>query len=70
MRLNRLNRQEVKAGDIIRFYPYNKAGYFVTNVITNGNKISFTIQDIETKQTIYCYPSSLCYGAEVIKNEK
>lgn len=64
MTLNRLNKHDVKIGDRLSFRPYAR-DYLITNVITAGNCVSFTLQDMETKQTIYAYPASLCYGAAI-----
>lgn len=77
MKLNRFTKHEVKVGDILRLYPYNEDGkYIVTNVIKGTNRygdagsVSFTIQSMKTKQTIYAYPSSQLYGAEIIPAEE
>ena len=72
MRLNRTNKTEVKEGDVLRFYPYSgKEDYIITTIIPGAyrNSLSFTLRNVKTKQTIYCYPSSKCYGAEIIKME-
>ena len=70
MILNRTNKHLVSVGDKLRFYPYDgKEDYIITNIIQgyNKNTLCFTIQNVNTKQTIYGYPSSHCYGAEIIK---
>ena len=69
MRLNKSNKHKICIGDKLEFYPYNGSEkYIVTNVIKIGNySASFTLQNMKTLQTIYCYPSSACYGALVIK---
>ena len=66
-RLNRTSKHDVSIGDKLLFYPYTKE-YLVLNVIKgNNNSVCLTIQDMKTKQVIYSYPSSQCYGALVIK---
>ena len=64
MKLNSKNRSEIKQGDILRFL-YGDS-YYVLAVLKTGRSISFTMQDTKTKQIIYCFPSSQCYGAEII----
>lgn len=64
MQLNSQNKYAVKEGDILKFA---RDRYLVRTVIEyrNGGR-AFTLHDMDTKQTIYCYPSSKCYGAEII----
>ena len=67
MKLDRNTKRLVKPGDVIRF-KYGDA-YTVLTVITGrNNSVSYTLQDIRTKQVIYCYPSSDCYGADIVSN--
>lgn len=67
MKLNKDNKHTLQIGDILDF---GKDQYIITNLWTSPtrtNAINITLQDIRTKQTIYGYRSSLCYGAEIIK---
>lgn len=67
MKLNKNTKHDVKAGDILRFD--NGDEYTVTNVITAyryANAVSFTIRDSKDGRTIYAYPSSKLYGAEIV----
>lgn len=69
MKLNKDNKHTLKIGDILDF-GYDKEQYIITNLWANSsraNAINITIQNIHTKQTIYGYRSSECYGAEIIK---
>ena len=70
MKLNKDTKWYVKQGDRLRFSETEE--YVVTDVYeyTNRRAVSFTIQDVRTKQTIYCYPSSNLYGAEIIQIEQ
>ena len=65
MKLNKDNKFEVDVGDIIDF---GNDAYEVMTVIHGGrNSLSFTLREMQTMRTIYAYPSSYCYGADVIK---
>ena len=69
MKLNKDNKHTLQIGDILDF-GYSKEQYIITNLWTNptrSNAMNITLQNIHTKQTIYGYRSSLCYGAEIIK---
>lgn len=72
MELNRETKHTVEVGDVLRF---SHDAYVVVRVIKasdrtrSGAAVSFTIQDVESKRTIYAYPSSKLYGAEIIKAE-
>lgn len=61
MKLNKENKYQVKTGDIIKFYDNEQ--YYVLSVLHNGRSVNYTLQDINTKQIIYSFPSSKCYGA-------
>ena len=66
-KLYRGNKRTVKAGDELHFRYGDK--YLIINIIDNGGcGLFYTLQDIKTKQVIYCYPSSHCYGSEIIRN--
>jgi hypothetical protein len=65
MKLTKDTKTAVEVGDVLRFSA--KESYTVVNIICTGNARNFTIQNNETKQTIYAYPASKCYGAEIIK---
>lgn len=68
MKLNRSTKHDVQVGDVLRF-SYD-GDYLVTNVIPSGTSgVCFTLRSTKTGQTIYAYPSSQLYGAEIIKNE-
>ena len=67
MKLNSGNRHDVEIGDILAF-SYGDT-YIITAVLETGRSVSYSLQDIKTKQNIYCLPSSHCYGAEIIKTE-
>ena len=67
MKLNKTTKHDVKVGDVLRFK--SGAEYTVTNVITAyryANAVSFTIRDNRDGRTIYAYPSSELYGAEIV----
>ena len=64
-KLTKDNKFDVKVGDIIDF---GHDAYEVMTVINGGrNSVSFTLRELQTMRTIYAYPSSYCYGADVIK---
>lgn len=66
MKLNRSTKRDVKVGDVLRFSAREE--YTVTGVLPYGaSGLCFTIRDNKTGQWIYAYPSSQCYGAEIIK---
>ena len=65
MILDRNNKHSVEIGDFLKFSENEM--YRVNTVIASGNNVSFSLQDVKTKQTIYCYPSSKCYGSEIVK---
>lgn len=66
MKLDRTTKGTVQVGDLLRFREGDE--YIVTNILPCGNTgLLFTIQSTRTKQTIYGYPSSQLYGAEIIK---
>ena len=66
MELNKDTKHEVKAGDILRFE--NGDEYTVRTVINGAyyNAVSYTISDNKDGRTIYAYPSSKLYGAEIV----
>ena len=66
MKLNKETKHEVKAGDILRFDCGDE--YTVINVIEGAyrNALSFTIRDTKDGRTLYAYPSSKLYGAEIV----
>lgn len=66
MKLNKDNKRTVAIGDVLR----DSCGdYTVTNVIEGKFGISFTLR-LHTGQTLYAYPSSKCYGMEIIKKNE
>lgn len=69
MILNKDNKHLLREGDKLRFATEE---YIIVSVIpTNyGRGLSLTIRSLKTWQTIYCYPSSKCYGAEIIRREE
>lgn len=67
MKLTAKTKHDVKIGDVVQF-SYGDA-YVVTGIIDTGRCVSYALQDIKTKRTIYGMPSSECYGAEIIKQE-
>ena len=64
-KLDKENKKLISVGDILHF-DYGDS-YIVKNVMEGGykNALSFTLQDTKTKRTIYCHPSSECYGATI-----
>ena len=66
MTLNKDNKQIVEEGDFLAF-PYGDKYAVLTVLRYPNSRVCYTIQDTETKQVIYAYPSSQCYGAEIIK---
>lgn len=67
MKLNKTTKHDVKVGDILRFD--NGPEYTVMTVITAyryANAVSFTLRDNRDGRTIYAYPSSELYGAEIV----
>lgn len=66
MKLNKNTKHDVKAGDILRFD--NGDEYTVKTIIEGAyrNALSFTIRDNRDGRTIYAYPSSELYGAEIV----
>lgn len=67
MTLNRLTKHDVRPGDVLRFQTGGDS-YVVLRVIPSvRGGVSFTIQDMETRQVIYAYPSSQLYGAVIEK---
>jgi len=65
MKLTKDNKHSVTVGDILKFS--EKESYMIRTVVPYNNGICFSLQDTKTKQVIYCYPSSKCYGTEIIK---
>lgn len=65
MKLNKDNKRTVAVGDILR----DSCGdHTVVTVINGKNGVSFTLR-LPTGQTLYSYPSSQCYGMEIIKKK-
>ena len=66
MILDRNTKHNVEPLDVLRFPGED---YKVISVIPSnyGRGLNFTIRSLKTWQTIYCYPSSKLYGAEIIK---
>lgn len=66
-KLDKENKFLVSCGDVLRF-SYGDA-YIVLSVHEGGykNSLSYTLQDVKTKRTIYSMPSSECYGATIEK---
>ena len=65
MKLNRETKKDLEIGDVLR----DSCGdYTVLNIIhgMRGN-VSLTLR-IPDGRTLYAYPSSQCYGMEIIKN--
>lgn len=68
MKLTRETKYSVTEGDKLTFENGDK--YTVMTVIKGQRgAVCFTIQDENTKQVIYSYPSSRLYGAEIEKQE-
>ena len=65
MTLNRITKHDVQEGDRLRFV--SGQTYLVRTVIRSGSSVCLTITDERTHQTIYSYPSSQLYGAEIVK---
>ena len=68
-RLSRETKGNVGAGDRLTFDTSRNKFYRVLRVVPYNNGITFTIQDEQTGQVIYCYPSSKLYGAFVFCDE-
>ena len=69
MKLDKNSKFSVKPLDVLRL---DNEDWKVISVIPSnyGRGLSFTIRSLKTWQTIYCYPSSALYGAEIIKFEE
>ena len=66
MKLNKNTKRLVNVGDVLKFG--ENESYMVRTVYEyQRGGLSFTLEDVRTKQHIYLYPSSKCYGAEIIK---
>ena len=66
MKLNKETKHLVEVGDNIRFTCGNN--YKVVTVIKSANGgLNFTLEDVKDGRRIYSYPSSKCYGAEILK---
>lgn len=64
MKLTKDNKHTVAVGDTLR----DTCGdYTVATVISGKNGLSFTLR-CPSGQTVYGYPSSKCYGMEIVKN--
>lgn len=64
MKLTSATKHDVKIGDVIRFSDSEK--YLVINTIPGERgRMAYTLQDTKTKQVLYSWPASKCYGATV-----
>lgn len=66
MKLNKDTKHAINAGDMLIFS--DKEKYIVTNVIPCNRGMCFTIQDINTRQTIYSMPANQLYGSIIEKS--
>jgi len=69
MKLNSTTKNMVDVGDSLII---GSSEWIVVNVVRYGrygssNAMAYTITDINDGRTIYAYPSSKCYGAEIRK---
>lgn len=65
MKLDSTTKNMVEVGDSLIF---GNSEWKVVNVVHyRGNSMAYTITDINDGRTIYAYPSSKCYGAEIRK---
>ena len=67
MKLNKNTKTLVNVGDMLVFSDSEK--YLVVNVIEyhkNGAR-GFTLRDMKTGMHVYSMPSSMYYGAEIVK---
>lgn len=69
MKLDKNTKWNVQVGDYIRF-KHGDMYKVITVLITCGKAVNYTLQDVEDKRYIYLYPSSKCYGAEILKANK
>ena len=67
MKLDKDTKFSVSVGDHLRFS--EKESYTVVTVIDSGRSLCFTLRDDKSGQTIYAYPSSKLYGAEIVKQK-
>lgn len=73
MKLDKNTKHEVEIGDRLKFS--DGCVCTVVNVIRwangrSGNAVSYTLRDMRDGRTIYSMPSSDCYGATIIKQER
>lgn len=66
-KLDKNTKHELKAGDVLFFSEKEK--YLVRTVLDCGRNVSITVQ-LPDGRCVYLQPSSLFYGAEIIKNEE
>ena len=64
IKLNSKTKNSVESGDLLLFE--NGDIYHINRVMKNGNSVTLTITDTKDGRTIYGYPSSKLYGAEII----
>lgn len=65
MKLDSTTKNMVEVGDSLIL---GNSEWKVVNVVHyRGNSMAYTITDINDGRTIYAYPSSKCYGAEIRK---